>query len=166
MAIYKDCLGRPDAKATISVFGDKCGQPGTGYLALLSTSDCPNKKWDYLSRDVSHIVTEMESDGWRCVVSKDGYNAPKIYCTHIETQKVIDNQTQKSNDKFAKAERGYIRFGKCPKGGRSINHRDNTLEAGVSVFEAEFVGNEYRLLVTPVLECSYLTIKDRPAYRI
>jgi len=166
MTIYKDCLGRPDSKAIISVFGANHGQPGAGYLVLSTTSDCPEMKWPYTSRDVTHIVKEMESKGWECKVSKDGYNAPVIDCVHIETQKLIDGLTKQANDKFANAERGYIRFGDCPKSGRSYNHRDNIWEAGVSVFEAEFAGKDYRVLVDSVLQVSYLMVADRPAYRI
>jgi len=167
MTIYRDCLGNPQPKATISVFGTSYGKPGSGYLKLTSISDCPQRKWDYVSYDVSHIVAEMEADGWECVADKDGYNAPVIRCTHIETQRAIDEAARKSDAKFADAERGYIRFGAVPKNGKSYNHRDNVWEDGVSVFEAEFVGNEYRLLFNNhILQSSYLSVADRPAYRI
>lgn len=167
MPIYKDVLGRPQSKNTISVFGAKYGTPNTGgYFSLRGTNDYPSRKWDYTSYDVSHIVTEMEADGWQCTVDKDGYNAPRIQCTHIETQQLIDQITNNSNNKFANAERGFIRFGKCPKNGISINHRDNTPEYGVSVFEAEFVGKDYRLLLTDYLEVTYVSVANRPAYRV
>ena len=164
--IYKDCLGNPNSKATISVFGASYGQPGTGRFVLSSINDCPKKEWPYLLKDVSHMVDEMEADGWQCVIGKDGYSAPRIDCTHKETQALIDATKAKNDAKFKNAERGFIRFGKCPKGGRSVNHRDNTLEEGVSVFEAEFVGKEYRLLLTDYLSVTYVTVADRPAYRI
>lgn len=166
MTIFKDALGKPNAQATISVFGSKYGKPGTGYLSLTSTSNCQPRKWSYISYDVSHIVAEMEADGWECIVTKDGYNAPRINCTHKETQTLIDDATKKVNDKFKNAKKGFIRFGKCPKNGQSTNYRDNTLEAGVSVFEAEFVGKEYRLLLTDYLEVTYVAVADRPAYRV
>ena len=151
MTLYKDCLGILNAKATVSVFGSNYGQIGTGSLVLKTTNDCPeaNTRWPYISTDVL-----------------DGYNAPVINCIHIETQNAIDAKLQKANDKFANAELGYIRFGKCPKNGISINHRDNMPEDGVSVFEAEFVGKEYRLLLTDFLQVTYVSISDRPAYRI
>jgi len=165
--MHKDCLGVLNATVSISVFGANYGAPGTGgYFATCTVNDYPNKKWDYVSYDVSHIVAEMEADGFDCVVDKDGYNAPRISCTHKDTQAMIDATAKKVNDKFAKAKKGYIRFGKCPKGGRSLNHRDQTLEYGVSVFEAEFVGKEYRLLLTDYLAVTYVSVKDRPAYRI
>jgi len=167
MAIYRDAIGNPDSKATISVFGAKYGQPGNGYFAFKSTNDAPYRRWDYLSRDVSHIVAEMEADGWQCSVNKDGYGAPRIDCTHIATQAVIDEAKKASDTKFANAERGFIRFGSVPKNGYSINHRDNTQEAGVSAFEAEFTAdNDYRVLVTPVLEVTYYSVIDRPAFRV
>lgn len=164
--IYKNCLGNLEAKATISVFGANYGQPGTGRLSLQSISDCPKRVWPYLTKDVSGIVAEMEADGWECVVDKDSYNAPRIDCTHKETQVLIDATTKKANDKFKNAQKGFIRFGKCPKSGRSINHRDNVPEVGVSVFEAEFVGKDYRLLLTDYLSVTYVSVANRPAYRV
>ena len=168
MTIYKDCLGTPNSKATISIFGSNYGQPGTGSLVLKSVSDCPENgtRWPYVTTDVSDIVAEMELNGWSCTTKSDGYNAPVINCTHIETQAAIDVKAKKVSDKFANADRGYIRFGKCPKNGISINHRDNTPEDGVSVFEAEFVDKEYRLLLTDFLQVTYVSVVDRPAYRI
>lgn len=164
--IYVDAIGRPESKAIISVFGASYGKPGTGRLSLASASNCPEREWPYVSKDVSGIVAEMESDGWTCTVTQDGYGAPLIRLIHTATQAVIDKAAVAAADKFANAQKGYIRFGKCPKGGRSVNHRDNTLESGVSVFEAEFIGKDYRVLVDSVLEVSYLSAKDRPAYRI
>jgi len=164
--IYKDSLGRPSAEARISTFGTKYGQPGTGYFALGSISDAPSKRWPYESKDVSHIVTEMSAEGWDCVIGYDGYNAPVIDCIHRDTQAVINDTKSASESKFATAEKGFIRFGACPKSGYSINYRDNTPEKGVSVFEAEFVGKEYRVFVDPILEATYLHVMNRPAYRI
>jgi len=168
MTLYKDCLGILNSKATISVFGSNYGQVGTGSLVLKTTNNCPENgtRWPYISADVSDIISQMELNGWECTTKLDGYNAPVINCIHIETQNAIDAKLQKINDKFANAELGYIRFGKCPKNGISINHRDNTPENGVSVFEAEFVGKEYRLLLTDFLQVTYVSISDRPAYRI
>ena len=167
MPIYRDSVGRPNSKAVISVFGSFYGQPGTGGRLVLSTvSDAPKREWPYISSDVSNIIAEMEEEGWECVVTKDGYGAPRIHCIHIETQAVITAASQESDVKFASAERGFIRFGDLPANGRSINHRDKTPEAGVSVFEAEFVGTDYRVLVDSVLEVSYLLVRDRPAYRV
>lgn len=166
MTIYKDCLDTPNATATISVFGSSYGQLGTGNLCLNSVSDCPTKKWPYISHDVSAIVAEMELNGWDCVTTKDGYNAPVIKCTHRDTQAVIDAITTKDSTHFANAQRGYIRFGKCPKDGLSINHRDKIPELGVSVFDAEFTDNQYRLISNDALYATYLSVKDRPAYRI
>lgn len=168
MAVYRDSLGQPNSKATISVFGANYGQPGTGYFALSAGSDAPQRKWDYLSKDVSHIVAEMESDGWQCSVGKDGYNAPRITCTHIATQAVIDNAQKLNDAKFANAERGYIRFGDLPESGYSTNYRDNTQETGISVFNAEFTADgSYRVLLSTQYEhASLLHFTDRPAYRI
>jgi hypothetical protein len=165
--IYRDCLGQPNSQARISVFGNYYGNPNKPYFALSTVSDMPRRKWDYTDDDVSHIVADMEAGGWECEVTKDNSNCPVINCTHTATQAVIDEAKKANDAKFANAERGYIRFGAVPKDGRSINHRDKTPEAGVSVFEAEFTtDNDYRVLVTPILEVTYVSVVNRPAYRV
>ena len=161
--IYHDVLGRPESRACVSYFSGSFGSPAT--LVMHSTSDAPDRQWNY-PVNVCTIVADLDAAGWTCIVRKDGFNKPRIDCIHRDTQAVIDAKAAKNNAKFANAERGYIRFGSLPESGYSVNHRDNTLESGVSVFEAEFVGKEYRLILTPVLEISYLTVMDRPAYRL
>lgn len=161
--IYRDAIGRPNAEANISMFG---GLTCPAYYSLSHVNDCPDRKWSG-DTDPADIIAEMEADGWRCTLRKDGYNRPVINCIHTETQAAIDVARAQSDAKFAGSERGYIRFGSLPEGGKSRNHRDNTLEAGVSCFEAEIAASgAFRLLLTPVLEASYLTVADRPAYRL
>lgn len=158
--IYRDPLGRPFAKGTISVFG------GTGSpkrYCFRAPSDAPEKQWRH-ETDIDTIINDMPD--WDCTVRKDGRGEYVIDCIHRETQAAIDKIRRASEKTFANAERGYIRFGDLPKNGHSINHRDNTPEKGVSAFEAEFVVNKYRLILTPALEVSYLTVCDRPAYRL
>ena len=161
--IYRDAIGRPNAEANISICG---GLTGPAYYSLSRVNDAPAHKWNG-DTNPADIIAEMEADGWRCTLRKDGYNRPVINCIHLETQAVIDAAKAQSEAIFADAERGYIRFGGLPGGGKSHNHRDNTLEAGVSCFDAEIATDgSYRLLLTPVLEVSYLTVADRPAYRL
>lgn len=167
MTIYRNTLGHPESQAIVSVFGSDYGRPGTGYLSLSTTSDAPSKKWDYVSLDISNIVNELNAEGWDCIVDKDGYNAPKIYLTHRETQQVIDRQLAITDIEFKNAKTGYIRFGKPPKNGQSHNYRDDCPEPGVSVFNAQFASNgNYRLIVNHVEIASYYSVCDRPAYRI
>lgn len=161
--IYCDAIGRPNAEANISMFG---GLTSPAYYSLSHVNDCPDRKWSG-DTDPADIIAEMEADGWRCTLRKDGHGKPVIDCIHLETQAAIDAAQAAASAKFADAERGYIRFGSLPKGGKSRNHRDNTLEAGISCFDAEIAASgAFRLLLTPVLEASYLTVADRPAYRL
>ena len=109
----------------------------------------------------------MEEDGFTCSVRKDGYNNPVIDCVHVDTQAVIDAAKAEQSKKFSGAERGYIRFGELPEGGRSKNFRDDVLESGVSCFDAEIATDgSYRILLTPALQVTYLTVMDRDAYRL
>lgn len=161
--IYHDTIGRPNAEANISMFG---GLTSPAYYNLSHVSDCPDRKWSG-DTDPADIMAEMEADGWRCALRKDGQNRPVINCIHLETQAAIDAAKAETQAKFAGAERGYIRFGSLPGDGKSRNHRDGTTEIGVSCFEAEIAADgAFRLLLTPVLEVSYLTVAGRPAYRL
>jgi hypothetical protein len=63
-------------------------------------------------------------------------------------------------------ERGYVRFGKLPNHGISVNHSTGEPERGVSCFEAEFTGNEYKPLLTGYLCSVYEQVKGRTAYRL
>ena len=161
--IYRDPIGRPSAKATISIFD---GFTNPSYYSLSHVSDCPCREWP-ADTDPAIIIADMEADGWICALRRDGYGRPVIDCIHKETQAAIDAAKADMDARFANAERGYIRFGALPEDGKSRNHRDNTLEAGVSCFDAEIATDgSYRLLLTPVLEVSYLTVAARPAYRL
>lgn len=161
--IYRDAFGRPDALATVSMFG---GIFAPAYYSLSHINNCPDRKWSG-DTPAEAIAAEMEADGWRCSIRKNGFGQPVIDCVHSETQSVIDAKQAADNAKFSGAERGYIRFGAPPAGGRSRNHRDNILEGGVSCFDAEIAADgSFRLLLSPVSEVSYLAIADRPAYRL
>lgn len=131
--IYRDAFGRPDALATVSMFG---GIFAPAYYSLSHINNCPDRKWSG-DTPAEAIAAEMEADGWRCSIRKNGFGQPVIDCVHSETQSVIDAKQAADNAKFSDAERGYIRFGAPPAGGRSRNH-----------------------------EVSYLAIADRPAYRL
>jgi hypothetical protein len=163
--IYRDALDRPSPKAMISTFGASYGQPGTGgYFSLSCVSDAPNKRWHYESKDIAHIVAEMEADGWDCVVTKDGYNAPVIQCIHRETAAELEeSKIVLTGDSQA----GYIRFGNLPEDGRSTNKVTGEKEIGVSVYRAKFYENGYKVEIPWYSQGTYHSISDRrPIYRV
>lgn len=163
--IYKNALGNPDPKATISVFGSNYGKTGTGYFCLTAANrTVPNKRWDYLSKDVSHIVADMESDGWICTVRKDGYGAPVIDCIHTETAKALEDNKIVLSGKF---EEGYIRFGHLPKSGQSTNQATGEIEPGVSVYRAKFYRDGYEVETPHYSQGTYISVSARlPVYRV
>lgn len=168
--IYRNCLGMLESAASISISGGlplKNGGKTDRYYCLSTTiKGYPSKRWN-IDTPIEDIVREMNADGFACKVSKDGFGNERIACTHTETQTVMDALKDEQDQRFSGATRGYVRFGELPEGGRSRNYRDDILENGVSCFDAEFSdGGEYRLLLTPVLEVSYLTVYDRQAYRL
>lgn len=165
--IYRDVLGNPVSTASISIIGSDYGKPGKGQLCLKSISDAPKKRWDYISKDVSKIVSEMTNEGWICNVEKDGYNAPYISLVHIETQAEIDRIEKAEKEQFKNAKKGFVRFGDLPDCGYSKNYREDISEAGISVFEAEFIGKKFRIInLNSLLEATYFAVKHRTAYRI
>jgi hypothetical protein len=137
--IFRNALGVPEPQAIISVFGAKYGQPGSGYLSLRAESDVHDKRWPYESRDVSHIVKEMESDEWECTVSKDGYNAPVIHCVHKPTKKKLEELQRKRDEKWSEAKDVFIRYGNLPPGGYSTDWSSGKKEKGVSVFRGKIL---------------------------
>lgn len=166
MTIYRNSLGRPEAEMTISAVTNPVYNAMIEYFSTSSVSNAPSHKWG-ADVSVDSMVADMVAAGWACSVRRDGYNNPVIDCTHIETQAAIDEMKKAAAAKFADAEQGYIRFGEMPKSGKSWNFRDNRPEAGISVFEADFAKDgSYRPILNDVLAVSYLTVKDRQAYRV
>lgn len=164
--LYKGHLGELVSCADISYSQDIFSGEANYRLSTTIKAYDGVTKWPG-ETSVDDICAKMAQNGWDCTVSKDGYNRPKIHCIHRETQAAIDAIKLDQDKKFKDAERGYIRFGKLPNCGKSRNHRDNTLERGVSCFEAEFSADgSYRLLLTPVLQVTYLTVFERDAYRL
>jgi len=135
---------------------------GTWYIDSV-TDELDRGKYVWSSLEAARA--ELIEAGF--AVSADTVNYAGDYCvTHLATAALLAARKAKSDDKFAKAERGYIRFGACPKSGHSRNSRDDCDEAGVSVFDAEFVGNEYRVFADSTLEVTLNLVRDRPAYRV
>lgn len=164
--IYRDILGIPVSGATVS-FSTDIFSGGSAYRLHTTAENYSGiHKWDG-DIPVEEISQYLGGLGFDCSVGNDGYGRPLIKCIHQETQRLIDTTRATENEKFAGAERGYVRFGGIPEGGKSKNYRDNTLECGVSCFEAEFAKDgSYRLILTPELEVSYLTVMWRDAYRL
>ena len=156
---------------TLDRYTDSRGYLMADSLLIQSASDWYIDSTTQLGRGtyrwptLDNARSELLASGF--AVSSEPCNyAGNYLVTHLATAQAITEQQQRANDEFAHAERGYIRFGACPKNGRSVNNRDNCLEAGVSVFEAEFVGDKYRILLDSTLQATWALVKDRPAYRI
>jgi len=166
--IYKDALGNPNYKATISVFGGN-GTPGTGYLSLQSAStNVPEKRWDFTSKNVDYIVKEMDKLGWDSKVTEDGYGRPLIHLEHRATKYIVDTEEKLHNKKWEKAKDVYIRFGNIPEGGRSKDWSSGNWEKGVSVFKGKILPSG-ELLVLPSTNQqlgSLVTMNDRPMFVI
>lgn len=166
-AIYRDALHQLSYKATISVYGADYGQPGKGYFSLRGANDeMPEKRWPYVSKDVSNIVAEMEKDGWDVKVSEDGYGAPVLNVEHQATKTLAQEKEAALNEKWKNAKDVYVRYGKLPPGGKSKNYRDNITEEGVSVFHGKLLPDGSTAIIPrhPQEIGTYSTLMNEPIY--
>jgi len=159
--VYRDALGKPEPRATVSVFGGG----SDAYYALTAASDSPTRRWA-IDIPVADIVRQLDADGYDCTVGKDGYNRPVIQCVHRATAAAQSC----GNDRNPRdAELGYIRFGALPPSGRSRNHADGSLETGVSVLRARIWADGYCevLASQPAQIADTLALQGkRPVYRV
>ena len=151
MTIYTNAIGEFAPTVTISrehtnaytSWSRETGEvnvPARDYWSWGSVSDAPDHKFAD-ETTVDEIVAALDAEGWDCEVSTNGFARPFIRATHRETAKALSDAIAKAEAIFADAERGYIRYGELPKGGRSYNYRDNRYEAGVSCIPAEFASD-------------------------
>jgi hypothetical protein len=169
--IYTDSLGNPAPTAGISHFGGSYGRGG--YLALHTTAKTnpdAGKRWDNTPAAIATIAAWADARGYDIVESRDGYGAYRASLTHRETARALATIKASEDAMFSGAERGYVRLGDLPSGGRSRNRATGGYEAGVSVFAAEITqsGRWRPILDTPQQVGSYLSLlaDDRPAYRV
>lgn len=170
MAIYVDALGNPEPRANISLYGGLYGRGG--YLSLHTTSYSPDNgtRWDNTPEAISTIAAWAGAHGYDIIEGRDGYGAYRASLTHRETAQALATIKAAEDAVFSGAERGYVRLGNLPSGGRSRNRATGGSEAGVSVFVAEIApdGRWRPILDTPQLLGSYLSLiaDERPAYRV
>lgn len=169
--IYTDSLGNPAPTAGISHFGGSYGRGG--YLSLATTAtNNPDagKRWDNNPDDIATITAWADAHGYDIAEGRDGYGAYRASLTHRETAQALATVKSREDAVFSGAERGYVRLGDLPSGGRSRNRATGGNEAGVSVFVAEIApdGRWRPILCTPQQTGSYLSLlaDDRPAYRV
>jgi hypothetical protein len=164
-SVYKNVLGLPESVGTISFVNTQNLFNEKSYFSFASATDAPSRKWAE-GTSAEEMTKDMENDGWTCEFKKDGFGKLCAACVHINTQKIIDAAKKSNAAIFKNAEKGFLRFGDLPKNGKSKNFANGNFEAGVSTFNAEFSGNNYRPILTDVLEITYLNVVSRPAYRV
>jgi hypothetical protein len=143
--IFTDILRIPQPYATISHYGGSFGRGG--YWSLDSTVD------ELRGRRFStaeQAEREMTAEGWRVIERRrDGYGATLLRVEHCATTKRLAELEQATAAKWQNAEPCFLRYGELPPGGHSRNHRDGTVEAGVSVYRGEVLpSGETRVLPT------------------
>jgi hypothetical protein len=164
-SVYKNAVGLPESTGTISFVNTQNLFNEESYFSFASATDAPGRKWAE-GTSAEEMAKDMENDGWTCEFKKDGFGKLCATCVHINTQKIIDAAKKNNAATFKNAEKGFLRFGDLPKNGKSKNFANGNFEAGVSAFNAEFSGNNYRPILTDVLEITYLNVVSRPAYRV
>lgn len=112
-----------------------------------------NEKF-YIEADAA--VKALESRGYTVRFVHD-FRGDYWEGVHEETQRYIEEAERKrleAEKEWEGAEKGFLRFGKPPKGGRSYNTRDRLWEKGVSCYPAEFLQDgRWRIFLTDGQEC-------------
>lgn len=160
--IIKNALGLPKPEAYISHFGS----PTDGYYRITMAAEKP-EALDSKYPTVDAAIAAAEKYGFELSCrGVDGRGDPMAKMIHVETKSALDALIAASDAKWAGAKPCYVRYGKLPKGGRSINHADGSLEAGVSVYYGERLpSGEARALPRSNMELAgALSIMDRQLY--
>lgn len=83
-------------------------------------------------------LAAMIAVGWRVVdQGLDPSNRPRATIEHVETARRHAAQVAADADEWRDAKPCFVRFGPLPAAGRSRNHADGALEAGVSVYRGQ-----------------------------
>jgi hypothetical protein len=171
MKLYRDCLGMLEPRATLSPWriSDPRGQTDKRYIYakvvdhwfLTTTSDAPRGEWPTL--DVAREW--LEANGYSVSAEAIDYNCD-YDVIHLATAQALDELLAANDAKWANATDCYVRYGRLPKGQRSRNHADDTLEAGVSVYRGQLLptGEARALPATNAEFCGLLTINSRTLY--
>ena len=117
-----------------------------------------------------HGIGDVDVDTMQLV--KDDYSGAfpgakiRIDLTDEQRATVSDWVAQKSRERAAKIEcvskgrRAFVRFGPVPESGRSFNHLDNRLEAGVSVYAAWITPHKVWIDATDETGVGYIVFGD------
>lgn len=160
--IIKNSLGLPEPEAYISHFG----LPADGYYRISMAAEKP-EAIDSKYPTLDAAIAAAEKYGFELIHrGVDGRGDPMAKMIHSETKSALDALIAASDAKWTGAKPCYVRYGKLPKGGRSINHADGSLEAGVSVYYGERLpSGEARALPRSNMELAgALSLMDRQLY--
>ena len=161
--IIKNQLGLPAPEAYISRFGSQYD----GWYYYISMAAEKPEELDNKYSTLDDAIAAAEKYGFTLISrGVDGRGDPMAKMVHVETKAALDALISASNAKWADAKPCFVRYGKLPKGGRSINHADGSLEAGVSVYYGERLpSGEARALPRSNMELAgALSIRDRQLY--
>lgn len=182
-AVMNDCapMGITFEPKYQKVYGGPTGERMEKVIARLFVSfngkgfDLSDKKYFYESEKeyyqaVDNLISDMSDRGFEVSVKQKGtISDPRkmyVHFVHTETKEAAEQAKAERERKYT--EKGYVRFGKIPKGGKSYNYRDNFYEQGVSVFNAMFSADgDY--IIKPqngVQLFGMYEYKNRPAYRV
>lgn len=126
--IIYDCLDRPEPKASISRFGD--------LWSITSVSELGELVTRHATFDAA--VRAAEDFGFTATIGRNHLTGElEASLLHRPTQDALNALVAAAKDRWAKAKPCYVRYGKLPPDGRSRNHADGSLEAGVSVYRGE-----------------------------
>jgi hypothetical protein len=119
-----------EPRAHIAHFGGSYGRGGYWKLLSLAKNLPPGQpyQWDDPVEAEQDRVIERK---------KDGHGAVQLIIEHPPTAAKLADLSNADSIKWANAKPCFVRYGRLPPNGRSRNHADGTLEAGISVYRGE-----------------------------
>ena len=151
----------PDYPACRCAGASYCRYVAEWYLAAASELGKGSYRWP----DLATAREQLERVGYR--VDAAPCNLAGDYrVTHMATAAALTELVAAVEAKWAVATACYVRYGRLPRGGRSRNYGDGTLEAGVSAYRGQcLTTGEARALPRTNQELAgLLSLTARPLY--
>lgn len=140
-----DALGRPEPRATISVFGTNWGKlREEAWFSMSTPSNFKNRirlpvNQDNLMAVFDEAVAQAKAMGYEAVLGKDMEGFPQARLTHTKAKQLEEADAAAESTKWAGAKPVYLRFGKPPASGYSTDYSSGTREKGVSVYRGQML---------------------------
>ncbi|CAB4172575.1 hypothetical protein UFOVP1470_11 [uncultured Caudovirales phage] len=162
-----DMVEGPNPNVSISGFKEGNGQKWYARQGAYMPGENPiinenANTWQGLREKIKNLGVEDAPED----IGTPGYQSVSRVFKHKPTVDELARRNAIDEARWAESKDVYLRYGDAPKGGRSKNYRDNTLESGVSVFKGR-VNPEGSVSINATTNDqlgSFATLQGRPVY--